>query len=313
MITMIVPTRDRAHTLWRVAPSYFQQQGVSEIIFVVDAGSDDTPSVVGTIARQFPAIRAKIVCNPVRLGASQSRNIGVAAATNEFILFCDDDEYLEPGYARTCLHKLIETGCGAISGRRVYMLDGETPDEAVRRFGSGLRRAKPFRTTLCEYVNGAILEGDVELPLTNAVILTRRELLRRFPFDPHYARGNGYREESDYQMNLFVHGYRILVTNETHSVHLCQGQIRSGGQVVARWRQVYWSFRYTRYFYGKYYAEYAARVGLRVPQRLALAVFALFLVHREYLRPLAYGPAMRALRWRRRARLLHIPTQTAAR
>ena len=38
MITLIVPTRNRAHTLQLVAPSYFAQDDVSELIFVLDAG-----------------------------------------------------------------------------------------------------------------------------------------------------------------------------------------------------------------------------------------------------------------------------------
>jgi|HubBroStandDraft_6_1064221.scaffolds.fasta_scaffold18246_1 GT2 family glycosyltransferase len=312
MITMVVPTRDRAHTLRRVAPSYFRQEGVSEIVFVVDAGRDDTPSVIEDVSRQFGAVHSKIVRNLTRLGASQSRNIGVAEAANGFILFCDDDEYLEPGYAQTCLRKLLETGCAAVSGRRVYMLAGETPEEAVRRFGNGLRRAKPFRKSLCEYVNGAVFEGDIELPFTNAVILTRRELLQHFPFDPHYARGNGYREETDFQMNLFVHGYRILVTNQTHSVHLSPEQIRSGGQAVKRWRRVYWSLHYTRYFYAKYFADYAARVGLKLPRWLALTLFAVFLAYREYPRPAMHWAALKILRWRRRPRISPAAAQTGA-
>ena len=35
MITLIVPTRNRAHTLRLVAPSYFAQDCVDELIFVV--------------------------------------------------------------------------------------------------------------------------------------------------------------------------------------------------------------------------------------------------------------------------------------
>jgi len=311
MITMVVPTRNRAHTLRRVASSYFAQEGVSEIVFVIDAGVDDTEPVIAEIARQFPEVHTKFVRNPTRVGASQSRNVGVAEATNAFILFCDDDEYLEPGYAKTCLRKLRENGCAVVSGRRVYMLDGELPDEAVRRFGNGMRRVKPFRKLLCEYVNGARFDGDIELPFTNAVILTHRSLLQQFRFDPYYARGNGYREETDYQMNLFVHGHSILVTNDVHSIHLSPSQTRSGGQRVRRWQRIYWSLHYTRYFYRKYYSDYAARVGLHVPQGLALAAFAGFAVYREYLRPVLYSTAMWVIR-RQSNRTLRTATQVAA-
>ncbi len=312
MITMVVPTRDRAHTLRQVAPSYFRQEGVSEIVFVIDAGIDDTSSIIDAVAREFPAVQTIIVRNQNRVGASQSRNLGVAKATNDFILFCDDDEYLEPGYAKTCLHKLLESGCAAVSGRRVYMLEAELPEEAVRRFGKGLRRTKPFRKVLCEYVNGAKFDGDITLPFTNAIILTHRALLQRFPFDPHYALGNGYREETDYQMNLFVHGYRILVTNDVHSIHLCPSQVRTGGQVVPRWRRVYWSLHYTRYFYSKYYDDYAARINLRLPRFLAVLGFAVFAVYREYLRRALHSTAMWVLRRRFRRRRARPATRAAA-
>ena len=103
MITLIVPTRNRAHTLRLVAPSYFAQDDVDELIFVNDAGEDDTPTVLAEIARRFPRKSLRILRNESRLGASQSRNVGIAASTNDLILFCDDDEYLEAGYARTLL------------------------------------------------------------------------------------------------------------------------------------------------------------------------------------------------------------------
>ena len=67
MITMVVPTRDRAHMLRRVAESYFRQAGVSEMIFVVDAGTDDTAAVIEDVGRRYPAVRQKLVCNPNRV------------------------------------------------------------------------------------------------------------------------------------------------------------------------------------------------------------------------------------------------------
>ncbi len=241
MITIVVPTRNRAFSLRVVAPSYFEQALVDEIIFVSDAGDDDTPELIAEMTQRYPAVRAEVVRNPKRLGASQSRNVGVGHARNDLILFCDDDEYLEPGYARTCLEKLEQLKAGAVSGRRIYMQTGDTPEGAVQRFGTGLRNTKPFRYLLCEMVNGAKFEGDLSVPHTNAVILTRRELLVKYPFDGHYARGNGYREETDYQMNLFVHDYPIYITNDVHSIHLPLSQVRSGGQRTQPFKKIYWS------------------------------------------------------------------------
>ncbi|MCW5603277.1 MAG: glycosyltransferase family 2 protein [Burkholderiales bacterium] len=191
MITLIVPTYNRAHTLRRVIGSYYGQDRVSEIVFVSDAGTDGSEALVSQHGSRHPGMTTRFLRNPVRSGASHSRNVGVAAARNDFILFCDDDEYLEPGYASTCLDKLLASNAGAVSGRRVYMHAGETPAQALRRFGHGIRRSRPFRPLICEYVNAARFEGDIRLPLTNAVILTHRHLLQRFPYDAFYAKAAG--------------------------------------------------------------------------------------------------------------------------
>lgn len=285
MISLVVPTYNRAHTLRRVAPSYFTQDDVDEIIFVDDGGQDDTEQVLSRIAAMHPDRRWQLLRNETRHGAAQARNAGVRVCRNEYVLFCDDDEYLEPGYARTCLAKLTQYGAGAVSGRRVYMEDGETPIQAVRRFGDGLRRSSPFRRLACEYVNGARFSGDLKLPITNAVILTRRALLIMHPFDESYVEGNGYREESDFQMNLFVHGHDIWVTNDTHSVHLPPSAVRNVGTRTSRWHRVYWQNRYTRHFFGKYYAAYARRLGLSSPRSVALAAFFVFTLYKEFLHP----------------------------
>jgi glycosyltransferase involved in cell wall biosynthesis len=299
MISLVVPTHNRAHTLRRVAPSYFTQEDVDEIIFVDDGGHDDTAEVLARIAAMHPQMRWQLLRNETRHGAAQARNLGVQACRNDYVLFCDDDEYLEPGYARTCLAKLTHYGAGAVSGRRVYMEDDdESPQQAVRRFGHGLRKSAPFRRLACEYVNGARFSGDLQLPITNAVILTRRALLVMHPFDESYVEGNGYREESDFQMNLFVHGHDIWVTNDTHSIHLPASVVRNVGARTSRWHRLYWQNHYTRHFFGKYYIAYARRLGLWSPRSVALAAFFVFSLYKEFLHP----PLRRAaLSWRARA------------
>jgi glycosyltransferase involved in cell wall biosynthesis len=299
LITLIVPTRNRAHTLRLVAPSFFAQDGVSELIFVSDAGEDDTPAVIAEIARQFPDKGSRVLRNETRRGASQSRNVGIAASSNEYILFCDDDEYLEAGYARILLQKLQTLNAGAVSGRRIYLTPGESKANALQRFGSGIGTSKTFRPLVCEYVNGAKFTGDIAIPVTNAIILTTKSLLRQFPFDNYYARGNGYREESDFQMNLFVHGFGIYVTNDCHSFHLPLSQVRTGGQRTRPLKRFYWSIFYTHYFFGKYYERYAQRLELKYPRWVALLAFTVFSVYRETLRPIFHAIAMHWLARRR--------------
>jgi len=268
--------------------SFFHQKPVSEIIFINDHGLDNTNTVLQNDASKHPSKKVKIITNLKRFGAAHSRNLGVNQAKNEFILFCDDDEIMAPDYAKKLYDKLVEKDAAAISGRRIYLLENESTDEAKIRFGKGLRNASFFNPLLLEYTNGAYFFGDLKVPFTNANILTKRTLCKRFPFDPFYSKGNGYREETDYQMNLYVNGFNIYITNDTHTFHLPLSKVQSGGQRVSRIQKIFWSNYFNFYFCSKYYKKYAARSCSKIPKVVSLFCFFLFSVYRETLRPLLY-------------------------
>lgn len=285
MITLIVPTRNRAHTLRRVGESFYTQRLVTEIIFVDDGGSDETPDVVAQLAQRFPHVRTRVLRHDERRGAAACRTIGYKNASNEYILYSDDDVYLEPGYAEVCLAKLQSGKAAIVSGRLVHKRPNQTPEAAIAAFGVGSAVVAPFRRLACEFRVDARFEGDLALPLTHSVILTRRALLETYGYDSYYARGNGYREESDFQMNAFVNGETILVTNAVHCVELSRQENPSGGQRTGRLQRLFWNVYYTSYFFRKYYDRYAARVDLRVPRQLAVGVFAVYQVYVLFVRP----------------------------
>lgn len=288
MITLIVPTRNRRHTLAIVAGSFYQLRLVDEIIFVVDAATDGSSEFLSGLSTAHPDKKTVILENRHRLGTPASRMRGVYEATNDLILFCDDDLFLQPGYGEVCLRKLQQTGCAAVSGRHLFRLPGEAPDQAIARFGNGLSKRAPFNRLLCQFVADAYYEGDIRLPLTNACILTTKKLLLKYKFDPFYKAGNGYREESDFQMNLFVNGHEIVATNDTHSVHLHRSEVQGGGNRVNRLSQIFWAVYYTDYFYRKYWRRYAERVGIYCPRTAALLLFLLWSVYATLLRPLRH-------------------------
>lgn len=303
MITLIVPTRNRAHTLRRVGESFYRQEPVNEIIFVDDCGSDDSASVIAGLAGRFPQVRTRILHNDQRRGAAFSRIRGFEQATNDLIMFCDDDVFLAPDYAATCLEKLQTSDAAIVSGRLVNKRAHETPEEAVASFRERAVAQAPFRRIVCEFKVEARFDGDIRLPLTHSVILTRKALLQELSYDPFYSKGNGYREESDFQMNAFVHGHDILVTNDTHCIELSRQENPSGGQRVSRLSRLYWNVYYTNYFFRKYYARYARRVGLRMPRAGAIAVFAVYQVYALFVRPLQKlaDPEFRRSYWPARA------------
>ncbi|UFS62411.1 glycosyltransferase family 2 protein [Sulfurimonas sp. HSL-3221] len=287
MITVVIPTRNRAYTLQKVAWSYYGQQGVNEIIFVDDCSEDDTGDVVKSLAQAYQHVTTKYLRHETRRGASAGRITGYENASNNYVLFGEDDAFLAADYTEKLMQKFDEhPGAGIVSGRIIYMLPGETAQEAGRRFGIGTAMKPYLDQHTFMFNHHARLEGDFAVPFTHALFLTTKALLESYGYDPFYARGNGFREETDFQINAFVHGTQIIVTNDTHCFHLHGSDVPSGGQRANRFRQFYWKVYYTSYMYDKYYELLRPRLALSHSKNSAKLLFAWAQFYILFLRPL---------------------------
>lgn len=66
-----------------------------EVIVVYNASSDDTLKMIKRVAEQCPD-RFNIIENTTNVGLGEARNIGMAAAKGEYILFLDGDDWFAP-------------------------------------------------------------------------------------------------------------------------------------------------------------------------------------------------------------------------
>jgi glycosyltransferase involved in cell wall biosynthesis len=299
MISIIIPTLNRAYTLSQVLDSFYQQKHVRELILVDDGGSDDTADVVADKSRQYPAINTIYLKNRKRMGAPFSRRRGLLAATQEFILFGDDDGFLEDNYAGVCLEKLKMIPAEIVSGRHFFRNPGESVPSAVARFGIGLQDGLPFDYRFFHIGLDARFQGDIELPITHAVFLARRELLLFHDFDTFYRRGNGFREESDVQAEIYCAGGKIVMTNDTHSVHMHPSEAPRGGQRTGHFSYFFWSTLYTAYFFSKYYNAIMKRQNR--PERFlrGIALYSICNTMMHY--PFWFRPVIAVRSWIRHA------------
>ena len=91
LVSVIIPTRNRADCLPRALDSAYEQDGRGdvfdlEVIVIDDASSDATPSVI----RAYPGIR--YIRLPEQRGVSAATNVGLRVSRGCYITFLDDDD-----------------------------------------------------------------------------------------------------------------------------------------------------------------------------------------------------------------------------
>jgi glycosyltransferase involved in cell wall biosynthesis len=92
LVSVIIPTRNRAHLLHRTLESVLKQSTENLEVIVVDDGSTDGSGAVA--AAMDP--RVSVLRNPEPAGVSVARNRGIASASGVWIAFCDDDDLWAP-------------------------------------------------------------------------------------------------------------------------------------------------------------------------------------------------------------------------
>ena len=90
-VSIVIPTRNRAHLLPATLASAFASAADPEVIVIDDASTDDTEPV----CRAIPEITYIRMDSPA--GTSEARNEAIRRAASEYIAFLDDDDLRLPG------------------------------------------------------------------------------------------------------------------------------------------------------------------------------------------------------------------------
>ena len=172
LVSVIIPTFNRAHCIERAIRSVLAQAYSSlELIVVDDASTDGTPDLVRTIDDP----RIKLVVHEANCGAGAARNTGLAAAAGELIAFQDsDDEWMiDKLHRQIALLKEAPPDHGAVYGGK--LLYGRNESGAY-----GTQRISYIPEVGRKHVSGdiakSILQGNLISPQT---LLVEREVVNK--------------------------------------------------------------------------------------------------------------------------------------
>lgn len=135
-LSVVVPTRNRPDMLTRALDSVRATLGPDDELIVVDSASDD-PDATAAVAES----RGARVVRCSRKGETVARNAGWRAATHEFVAYCDDDVWVDAGWADAFARALDEHPDAAFVTGRIDVPPGQ---EVVGLAVSILDRPEPM-------------------------------------------------------------------------------------------------------------------------------------------------------------------------
>ena len=112
LVSVIVPMYGVENYIARCAESLFAQTYPRiEFIFVDDGGKDRTVEILrGILAKQEPSLQARVrLISKENEGLPRARKTGLDAATGEYVLHVDSDDWLEPETVEKLVRKAVET------------------------------------------------------------------------------------------------------------------------------------------------------------------------------------------------------------
>lgn len=201
-------------TLTHLTLQEFKQPINWEVIIVNNASTDNTAEIAKQFREKFEVFNQRliIVDQPIP-GLSYARDMGIAAAKYKYIVFCDDDNWLDSKYLNNA-YQIMENSpkIGALGGQGLVATDAEQLPDWFNKHKTGYAVGKQ-----------ADYNGDVsaKYALWGAGLVTRKELyLKCFPKEyPSFLtgrKGNSLSagEDSEFCLRLLLKGY-ILYFDES--------------------------------------------------------------------------------------------------
>jgi glycosyltransferase involved in cell wall biosynthesis len=161
-VTIVVPTHNRPQLLRQTLKSIERQRFVDHLdVILVDDGSANAADVTRAV-KDFSGIEIEVIRHDKPLGLSAARNRGIAAATSEWIGFCDDDDLWAPEKVAAQLTAATMARCGwAYAGAVNITLEGVVIGGAPPLPPRDVVRQLPMRNAIPGGGSGVIVHKDL--------------------------------------------------------------------------------------------------------------------------------------------------------
>lgn len=207
MVSIIIPVYNAEKFLDRCLGGVLRQtyQDI-EVVAVNDGSKDGSEALLYRYAELDSRVR---VISQENAGVATARNVGLANASGEYILFVDADDWIEPDMIEAMLELLEQT-----EGADIAVCAGdyaETPEDAVHILKPQVEIWDPQRQKQ-EFLMHQRLQGM----LWNKMIPA--ELFRGLTFDPTV----GYGEDAQIMWKVLARCRNMVLTNQVYYHHVIE-------------------------------------------------------------------------------------------
>lgn len=210
-ISVVIPYYNSLKTLKRCLTSIVKQTHKDIEVLIVDDGSD-IPLTEEDIFDNMTIVR-----NSINLGASKSRQIGIALATGDYITTIDaDDEYSYNKLFYKCIEEIEKHNADIVQFGLKTIKNNNVAGTNIMQYG--------VYTTLKDRMNSIRDKGGCRFP--NCCIV-KAELYKSIPFIPYNIR---YFEDSNLISKLAIHANKIVSLPQIgYKYNYTEGSITNSG------------------------------------------------------------------------------------
>ncbi|WP_167454779.1 glycosyltransferase family 2 protein [Micromonospora arborensis] len=281
-VSVVVPTRNRSELAYARAQWALSQPVVREAVFVVDGSADDTATRLQSLADQDARLR--VIVNERNVGPPKAKNIGIRAATSEWVFVIDDDDVPSTNLIAELVQVANEAGADVVGAPWFNIGEGEDVEDRIARAprlpgGPKLEQPGIFPTS-----------AWTDCVWMHANALYRRSVFAAAMYDEFYS-GNYYREETDLFVAAARAGHRVVVTDRGYTYM----RSRAGGGIdrASKARYEYFVVRNNWYFLRKHGAWLREQGLIRGSGHEQLSLIS------RRTKPLARAAGRRLTRWAR--------------
>jgi glycosyltransferase involved in cell wall biosynthesis len=294
-VSVVVPTKDRLPYLRNTIRMFLSHDEVKEIIIVVDGCQDGTLEYLK--AASAADARIRYVANATNMGVAYSRNRGINLAKYDYAFVAEDDLTLSEKFFTILLAHMQDSGADIISARNIFRWQNESMPDAIARTDklTGPTINKGLITVRVEMP----VDGHKAQPLLPSPMLGKTEIFRKVGWDENLWRGSAWREESDFQLEAWKSGYRLVYCPHTISFNLVIDNDRGGVHASTGFRRVKSIVKNNWYFIHKHREVIAREFGV-TNLYFYIARFAAWKIYQDMIKPPFWNAALRVLRPLRR-------------